>query len=92
MSQDDQDLQLLRAITGGSQSVTINGNAASLIVSVVAVFAITVAVAAVIVVAVMRSADVRDMSQLRADVRELKQYRQQHSDRIEKLENANGPK
>ena len=83
----EQDFELVRALMGGqNQTVTINGNAAALVVSIVAVFAIVVAVACVFVVQAGREADMRDMSQIRARLMTLENYRQQHADRINELE------
>lgn len=90
----EQDFELVRALMGGqNQTVTINGNAAALVVSIIAVFAIVVAVACVFVTRAdmqalqhMRETDLRDMSQIRARLMTLENYRQQHADRINELE------
>lgn len=102
MTQDSREVERLQSIVGElnrmfggqqTQSVTINGNAAALVVSIIAVFAIVVAVACVFVTRAemqtlqhMRETDMRDMSQIRARLMTLEQYRQQHADRLNELE------
>jgi type II secretory pathway pseudopilin PulG len=78
----------IERLLGGSQQqhVTISGNAAGLMVSLVAVLAIVTAVAVVVVVAVMRDRDVADMGQIRNRLGTLEQYRDQHARRLTELE------
>lgn len=91
MTQND-DAALLRQLMGsgsGNSTVTINGSAVSLVVSIVAVFAIVVSVAAVCVVWAWRENDVRDMAQIRARLMQLEQYRERDGRRLDKIEAAN---
>lgn len=91
MTQND-DAALLRQLIGqgsGNSTVTINGSAVSLIVSIIAVFAIVVSVAAVCVVWAWRENDVRDMAQIRARLMQLEQYRERDNRRLDKIEAAN---
>jgi hypothetical protein len=83
------DVAMLRAlfrVSDTSQNVTINGNTAGLITSLVGVFAICFALCAVVVVAVMHSNAVDDMAAIRSRISTLEQYREQHARRIEAME------
>ena len=82
----DSMAEIERLLGGNQQHVTISGNAAGLMVSLVAVLAIVTAVAVVVVVAVMRDRDVADMGQIRNRLGTLEQYRDQHARRLTELE------
>lgn len=69
-----------------TQTVTIHGGAVSLVVSMVAVFAIVFSMAAVAVIWAWRDRDLDDMAQIRARLMQCEQYREQHGRRIADLE------
>ena len=81
------NLDELSAMIGPhTQTVTIHGGAVSLVVSMVAVFAIVFSMASVSVIWAWRDRDLDDMAQIRARLMQCEQYREQHGRRIADLE------